>query len=94
MRYKHDCDDCKYLGTVEGPHPRLALPNPVKVAYDLHFCQRCDGGSVIARYSNEPSNYVSSPLSMLHIDAHPALMWARALLQMQDMCQKATDAIL
>lgn len=52
-RFKHDCDSCDFLGQYNG--------------YDLYFCARADssmGGSVIARYGNDGSNYASSGMSV------------------------------
>lgn len=82
-RYKHDCSDCRFLGTVQGPHPRMATTIPPHVVYDLYVCERADGGSVIARYGSEGSHYSSTPLSLLSSHSNPALLWAAALLQME-----------
>lgn len=60
--YQHDCDECTYLGDVyvSGEH------------FDLYFCNQ--GGlhlpTVIARYGNEGSQYLSG---LAHADLHPAL---------------------
>ena len=43
-RHKHDCDQCDYLGQYEGA--------------DLYFCGK-SLPTVIARYSDEPSDYTS-----------------------------------
>jgi len=50
-RYTHDCDSCKFLGE----HKQ----------FDLYFCARCDGGSVIARYGDNGPDYASAPKDLL-----------------------------
>lgn len=81
--YEHDCEDCEFLGFVSGTHPRNT--NPVQVVYDLYYCKNCDGGTVIARYGSKGPQYSSCPISMLSVGLNPALLWARALLQMREM---------
>jgi hypothetical protein len=54
-RYAHDCDACRFLGTID--------------KYDLWYCERCDDGSAIARYSSEPSEYASRGFMRGHIAA-------------------------
>lgn len=56
-RYIHDCKACNFLGQHN--------------EYDLYYCARCEGGSVIARRSSEGSDYSSS---MLSIVIHRALV--------------------
>lgn len=64
-RYKHDCSSCEYLGSIDYPAPHYTEPKGhyflLKHA-DLYYCSRCDGGTVIARFSSEPSYYASSPI--------------------------------
>lgn len=57
-RYEHDCKVCQFLGQYK--------------EFDLYYCRpskessgKVMGGSVIARYSSEGSNYKSSDLSIL-----------------------------
>lgn len=54
-RYSHDCDDCIGLGPLVRGSNR----------FDLYLCPRCDEGTVIARFSDEPSAYLSMPLDIL-----------------------------
>lgn len=78
MKFKHDCEDCKFLGTITGP----SFAGKGEQAYDLHYCKNTElGGLVIARYSSQGSHYASSPISLLHKDSHPALIWAWKLLE-------------
>jgi hypothetical protein len=78
--FQHDCDACRFLGTVTGPNPYHAgLP----YVWDLYFCERSDGGSVIARHSDEGCEYLSTPVKLLSPSSHPALLWAYALVQME-----------
>jgi len=44
MRYKHDCDHCKPLGTF--------------AEYDLYYCDELDA-TVLARYGDEGHQYFS-----------------------------------
>lgn len=84
--YKHDCDACRFLGSVTGPDPYHAK---IVKTWDLYVCgeqlrerERALGLTVLARYSDEPSNYKSCPLSMVR-DVHPVLLWGRALLELE-----------
>ena len=57
-RYKHDCNGRQFLGQHK--------------EYDLYYCARAEsdmGGSVLARYSSEGSDYSSQPLSLLLLAA-------------------------
>lgn len=68
-RFQHDCDSCEYLGQSD---------ERAKRDYDLWYCARCDGGSLIARRSSEGSDYASSPIDILRSNPqwHPALLCA------------------
>lgn len=59
--YTHDCDSCEYLGQYDH-NDRV---------FDLYYCPRCDEGSVLARYSNEGSNYLSIMLGVLLYAGYP-----------------------
>lgn len=51
-RYQHDCSRCLYLGQFE--------------EYDLYYCEQVIGGqTVLARYGNEGSEYLSGIHSTL-----------------------------
>jgi hypothetical protein len=50
-RYTHDCDACQFVGHVD--------------RYDVHFCKRCDGGTIIMRYGSDGPQYASAPLFVL-----------------------------
>jgi len=56
-RFTHDCKTCMYLGQYR--------------EFDVYWCPNSDwsdtfgGGSAIARYSSEPSDYKSMPLSVI-----------------------------
>ncbi len=69
--FTHDCDDCRYLGTLATPEGRT----------DLY---RCDGGptvgaSLIARFGDEGPDYSSMPESMVDDSARVELRVAKAL---------------
>ena len=62
-RFKHDgCSGCKYLGRFK--------------EYDLYFCPQSGDKTVMARYGNEPSEYLSGwgsymlPLMIAETMAH------------------------
>jgi hypothetical protein len=44
-RYKHDCSNCTFLGRFR--------------KYDLYFCPQTGIPTLLARYSDEGSNYLS-----------------------------------
>jgi hypothetical protein len=44
-RYKHDCDACRFIGQHN--------------EFDVYHCAQCDGGTIVARFSDEPSGYAS-----------------------------------
>jgi hypothetical protein len=50
-RWQHDCDGCLYLGQDE--------------KHDFYYCARCDDGSVIARYGDQPWEYASSMVCLV-----------------------------
>ena len=50
-RFTHDCDACVFKGQFG--------------EFDVWFCERCDSGTWIARYSSEPSEYASYPVFVL-----------------------------
>lgn len=50
--HEHDCDTCRHLETIF-----------IKGEWrDLYFCDRSDGGTLIARYSSDGPDYSSYPL--------------------------------
>lgn len=60
--YEHDCDNCIFLGN-------LALPPIDALAknYDLYVCEM-DGilQTIVARYSDNPSDYISGDKLNIH----------------------------
>ena len=50
-QFKHDCEKCVYLG------------NEYK-RYDMYFCPDDNGGIIVIRYGNEPSENTSADLSI------------------------------
>lgn len=60
MRYKHDCKLCKPLGTF--------------AEYDLYYCEQAGIPTVIARFSDDESEYFSGLQTM-----HPILMMAEMM---------------
>ena len=53
--YKHDCEDCNYLGSVI-----LNLPTRPEVKADLYSCVT----DYVARMSDEPCDYLASHKSI------------------------------
>jgi hypothetical protein len=82
-RYTHDCDACEYLGE--------------HLEYDLYYCPRCDGGTVLARYGNDGPDYASTMVSLLtkeHVafyNANPSFLAGQALIKALEL-QKARAA--
>ena len=54
-QYEHDCDRCKFLG--------LYYDTPKK-RYDLYICIYGNNATIIARFSNDGSDYWSADLSI------------------------------
>ncbi len=69
--FTHDCDDCRYLGTLATPEGRT----------DLYICVGGEevGPSVIARFGDEGPDYSSMPESMVDDRARVELQVAKAL---------------
>lgn len=65
-RYVHDCDVCKFLGQFDYDGP-LSDGTTERCAADLYYCHSNGflGGSVLARHSDEPSDYSSMPLDVM-----------------------------
>ena len=67
-KWQHDCDKCWFYGKYGD-----------KGKYDAYFCPPVNedrhSGSLILRYGDEPSQYISSPLSMgFMAKAHPEML--------------------
>ncbi len=77
-RFKHGCDACQFLGTTSYVDPFSGA----WVDADLYFCPKSEsdqGGTVLARVSDEPSHYASSPISMAKDRKAPFSTHGRAL---------------
>lgn len=70
--YQHDCDQCVWLGSITFPAPLSTGQAPLTNA-DLYYCERCDGGTVIARFSSKGSNYASCPVNIIEQSYLPRL---------------------
>lgn len=69
-RFPHDCLQCIYLGTIHYPAPHYRSDKQHTLYTqdqwaDLYFCKQCDGGSLLARFSAEGSDYASSPYTYI-----------------------------
>lgn len=55
--YKHDCEDCAWVNWIVIDGKRLG---------NMYFCKNSisEMGSVVIRFSDEPSDYWSSPIGM------------------------------
>ncbi len=58
-KFIHDCDSCEFLGHM------VHNFNSVDGGYDVWFCARCDGGSLICRYGDDGPDYASSMVSII-----------------------------
>jgi hypothetical protein len=90
-RYKHDCDQCQYLGTIyyPAPHYRPDASGAYNDCFfvmkhaDLYFCAGCEEGTCITRFSSRGSDYASRPVWLSvpnqsgYSTAGPALETAR-----------------
>ena len=88
-QFEHDCDECVLLGRIE--HSRKTVPDfmpdddglltlaiglcDVKHV-DLYWCEKQPRPTVIARYSDEGSDYVSG---LMHAGANKDLLAAKKL---------------
>lgn len=69
--YKHDCKNCTFLGTVEASY----LGASAVETYDLYICvhaQKPCLSSIVARYNDDGSEYISSLLSIAESPARAA----------------------
>jgi hypothetical protein len=64
-RFQHDCDSCIHLATIR-----------LQRWFDLYLCERCDGGTLIARFSSEGPDYSSYPIGIWERvrSEHPTIM--------------------
>lgn len=83
IAYDHDCDACEFLGHIAGPNPYDA-GTPYQ-RWDLYYCPSSERGTILARYGDVDSEYLSCPLSILRQGGHhPALQWGLALLDARE----------
>ena len=54
-KFQHDCNDCEFLGHIQGQFP-----------CDLYIC-KVGESCLIARYSNEPSDNTSRSVSLMEM---------------------------
>ena len=75
-KWSHDCTGCRFLGRYVPP---MNSPMDKPVVRDLYFCDKSDGGTVIARYGDDGPDYSSLPLTVLiyaHHDMYDPLVIA------------------
>lgn len=72
-QYVHDCSDCEYLGST-----LQSTGYNVEDRVELYYCHAPEEGNVLARFSNEPMNYVSGLAAAQH-DPNLALAVVRAI---------------
>lgn len=73
-QWKHDCTKCRFLGQTIGG----------KRLVDLYVCESVleNDATLIARYSDEDSDYAACPsTSMAHPNGHAELFAAKALYE-------------
>lgn len=69
--FEHDCERCVFLGkhTYHAPHcTEKHEEYTILTTVDLYYCPGCEndmGGSLIARFQSEGSEYASMPASLL-----------------------------
>ncbi len=94
--WEHDCDNCEFLGGYIGPQADWTDLRHGR--RDMYFCARPvepDGGSVVDRKSDEPSDYASGPRKMIgrggFLGYHPGELIAAQILDCRDHYRKQTD---
>ncbi len=65
----HDCDQCIYLGS-----NKLAFDEE-REQWDYYFCEKCDGGTLIARYGIN-GDYLSWPINLYKMNRENILKQA------------------
>jgi len=78
-KYEHDCNGCQFLGGFVYD-AEYADEDFRKRDADLWFCPKADGvlgGSIIARFSSEGSNYASAPMTVIESSYLPSEEKAR-----------------
>ena len=79
--FKHDCDECVFLGEIRfrNNFTREVDPDTVQVA-DLYVCPQGGYPTVIARFSDTDSDYISGIMThnqeLQHIALHEAQLRA------------------
>jgi hypothetical protein len=75
--YTHDCEFCKFLGTIESDY--YNHDNGVMDKIDLYFCgtDKPYGNTVVARRSSEGSDYSSGMIFAIGSNPNPLLAEAR-----------------
>lgn len=71
-KWKHDCDNCRFLGQTIGRHQLVDL-------YVCEWPQSKRPASLIARFSDDGPDYVSCAPGMPHPEGHSELFAAQAL---------------
>lgn len=56
--WKHDCEECHYLGTLNIDDGREVID------FYVHLSRKTNGGSYIARTGSDGPSYLSSPIEM------------------------------
>lgn len=54
-QYKHNCNGCVFIEQSEATGRVI----------DWYHCPRCDGGTIVGRASDEPSDYWSMPVGVI-----------------------------
>lgn len=70
-RYRHECSGCVFLG----PYVYKRDDADEGLIVDLYCCPQCDGGSVVARWSDEDYKYASSMVALVRGDENGCRAW-------------------
>src|SRR5688572_30134387 len=60
--FTHDCDDCRFLGTIKVKSFRFPKKEST---IDSYHCPLCDGGTIVLRYGNNGPDYASMPIDSI-----------------------------
>jgi hypothetical protein len=58
MNYKHDCQECKFLGEFT---PSSKIDQYYGKQVDLYYCPKGLFGFILFRYGNKPMEYIQCP---------------------------------
>lgn len=77
-KFKHDCDECVFLGHYERPPGNLTFTT--KNNFDLYYCRGAIGTTLIARFGDEGDQYASG-FAHFFKEENDTIKWSNPLRQ-------------